>query len=115
MVRTVNLNTDIPANRELGITLPANVPIGPAEIVLVVSSLDHAGGRTVGDFGRSEFFGMWRDRSEMTLRVDGETVPLVTRLHSRRSVDSTLPRVPSSDKNYVRGAMFISRIGLRVV
>jgi hypothetical protein len=65
MVRTVNLNTDIPANRELRITLPADVPIGPAEIVLVVSSSDHTGGRTLGDFGRSEFFGMWRDRSDI--------------------------------------------------
>ena len=68
MVRTVNLNTDIPANRELRITLPADVPIGPAEIVLVVTSSDHAGGRTLGDFGRSEFFGMWHDRSDI---IDG--------------------------------------------
>ena len=66
MVKTVNLNTDIPANRELRITLPADVPVGPAEIVLVVSSSDRAIGRTLVDFGHSEFFGMWRDRSDIT-------------------------------------------------
>ena len=66
MVKTVNLSTDIPANRELRITLPADVPVGPAEIVLVVSSSNRAIGRTLGDFGRSEFFGMWRDRSDIT-------------------------------------------------
>ena len=66
MVRTVSLNTDIPANRELRITLPADVPVGPAEIVLVVSSSDRASLRTAGDFARSEFFGMWRDRSDIT-------------------------------------------------
>ena len=31
------------------------------------------------------------DTPEMTLRVDGETVPLIARLHSRRSVVATVP------------------------
>jgi hypothetical protein len=35
MVRTVNLNANIPANREIHIVLPADVPEGPAEIVFV--------------------------------------------------------------------------------
>jgi hypothetical protein len=65
VVRTVNLNTDIPPSRELRITLPADVPVGPAEIVLVVSSSDRSNGRTLGDFKDSEFFGMWRDRSDI--------------------------------------------------
>jgi hypothetical protein len=66
VVRTVNLHADIPADRELRIILPADVPVGPAEIVLVVSSADRFSGRTLGDFERSEFFGMWRDRSDIT-------------------------------------------------
>jgi hypothetical protein len=66
VVRTVNLNADIPPNRELRITLPSDVPVGPAEIVLVVSSPDRVSGRTLGDFKNSEFFGMWRDRSDIT-------------------------------------------------
>jgi hypothetical protein len=45
--------------------LPADVPVGPAEIVLVVSSSDRSNGRTLGDFKNSEFFGMWRDRSDI--------------------------------------------------
>jgi hypothetical protein len=61
----VNLNADIPPNRELRITLPSDVPAGPAEIVLVVTSSDRFSGRTLGDFKRSEFFGMWRDRSDI--------------------------------------------------
>jgi hypothetical protein len=66
VVRTVNLNADIPPDRELRITLPADVPVGPAEIVLVVSSSDRSNGRTLGDFKNSEFFGMWRDRSDIS-------------------------------------------------
>jgi hypothetical protein len=65
VVRTVSLNADIPPDRELRITLPADVPIGPAEIVLVVSSPGSSAARTLGDFKDSEFFGMWRDRSDI--------------------------------------------------
>jgi hypothetical protein len=65
MVRTVNLNAEIPASRELHITLPADFPIGPAEIVLVVSSPASVGTATLGDFVKSEFFGMWADRTDI--------------------------------------------------
>lgn len=64
MVKTVNINTDVPANRELRITLPSDIPIGPAQIVLVVSSAEPAD-RTLGDFAASEYFGMWRDRTDI--------------------------------------------------
>jgi predicted nucleic acid-binding protein len=39
--------------------------VGPAEIVLVVSSPVPAKNRTLGDFATSEFFGMWRDRTDI--------------------------------------------------
>jgi hypothetical protein len=64
MVRTLNLNAEIPPNRELRITLPADVPPGPAEIVLVVSS-PASGVSTLGEFAGSEFFGMWKERSDI--------------------------------------------------
>ena len=65
MVRTVNLTTDIPPNREVRVTLPADVPTGPAEIVVVVASRAGSPARTLGDLLRSEFFGMWRDRTDI--------------------------------------------------
>jgi hypothetical protein len=65
MFRTVNLKAEIPASRELHITLPADFPIGPAEMVLVVSSPTPVGTGTLGDFVNSEFFGMWSDRSDI--------------------------------------------------
>ncbi len=79
MVKTVNLDADIPPNRELHITLPADVPTGPAEIVVVVSSPTRPSVLTLGDLANSEFFGMWRDRSDIedsfefarTLRSEG--------------------------------------------
>jgi hypothetical protein len=79
MVRTLNLTADIPASRELHINLPADFPEGPAEIVLVVSPNKQAKLPTLGDLRDSEFFGMWRDRSDIgdstdfarTLRSEG--------------------------------------------
>jgi hypothetical protein len=65
VVKTVNINMDVPANRELRIMLPHDIPIGPAEIVLVVSSLEPVKTPTLGDFAASEFFGMWRDRTDI--------------------------------------------------
>jgi hypothetical protein len=66
MVRTLNLNADIPPNRELHITLLADVPLGPAEIVLVVFSSEAATQSTLGTLADSEFLGMWSDRTDIT-------------------------------------------------
>ena len=65
MVRTINLSTEVPPNREVHITLPDDVPTGPADIVVVVASRANSAGRTLGDLARSEFFGMWRDRTDI--------------------------------------------------
>ena len=70
MVRTLNLTADIPANRELHITLPADFPQGLADIVLVVSPSKEQKASTLGDLLNSEFFGMWRDRTDIGDSVD---------------------------------------------
>jgi len=70
MVKTIDLHAEIPPNREIHITLPPDVPVGPAEIVLVVSSPTRACRSTFGDLANSEFFGMWADRAD--IRDSGE-------------------------------------------
>jgi hypothetical protein len=65
MVKTVSFNTEIPANRELRITLPADVPAGSAAVVVTVSSPGPSTASTFGDLLNSEFFGMWRDRADI--------------------------------------------------
>jgi hypothetical protein len=87
MIKTISVNADIPASRELHITLPEDVPIGPAEIVLLVSSPkadSHA--RTLGDLANSEFFGMWRDRSDI---LDGPQFARELRSRAWTRADST--------------------------
>jgi len=70
MVKTVNLSTQIPPSRELHVTLPGDVPTGPAEIVLVVSTAARPNGSTLGELAGSEFFGMWRDRPDITDSIE---------------------------------------------
>ena len=65
MVRTVTFNTDIPASRELRITLPADVPTGSAAIVITVSPRLTSNSATFDDLLNSEFFGMWSDRTDI--------------------------------------------------
>ena len=60
MVKTVTLNADIPASRELRITLPADIPTGSAAIVITVSSHLNSNSPTFDDLLNSEFLGMWR-------------------------------------------------------
>jgi hypothetical protein len=65
MVKTLTLTTEIPANRELRITLPADIPTGRAAVVVTVSSPATSTAPTFGDLRESEFFGMWRDRADI--------------------------------------------------
>jgi hypothetical protein len=74
MVKTVTLNTEIPANRELRITLPEDVPTGSAAIIVTVYFPGPSTAPTFGDLLSSEFFGMWRDRADIedTLEFAGK-------------------------------------------
>lgn len=65
MVKKVTLNTEIPANRELRVTLPGDVPIGSAKIVITVSPSGSSTSATFSDLLSSEFFGMWRTRADI--------------------------------------------------
>jgi len=70
MVKTVTFKTDIPASRELRITLPADVPTGSAAIVIMVSPSSRSTSATFDDLLNSEFLGMWRDRADIVDSVE---------------------------------------------
>jgi hypothetical protein len=65
MVKTITLNADIPASRQLHITLPADVPTGSAAITVMVSPNGPSTSATFDDLLNSEFFGMWSDRTDI--------------------------------------------------
>jgi hypothetical protein len=65
MLKTITVTIEIAPDRELRITLPADTPLGPAEVVVVVSPTERRSERTFSDLLSSEFFGMWRDRDDI--------------------------------------------------
>lgn len=65
MIKTINLTTDVPLDRHVQILLPDDVPVGPAEFVIVVASHAPVPPKTLGDLAQSGFFGMWRDRNDI--------------------------------------------------
>ena len=65
MMKTVTLATDIAPDREIRITLPSDIPLGPADVVLVVAPRAAVAEHTLGDLLKSEFFGMWKDRDDI--------------------------------------------------
>lgn len=77
-IRTVNLTTEIPPDREVRIKLPPDVSPGPAEIVVVVTWRTPTPTHTLGELARSEFFGMWFDRTDI-----GDSVEFARRLRAK--------------------------------
>lgn len=62
------VRTDILPDRSLHILLPENVPIGPANIVLMITPVqpDTPGPRgTAAELARSPLFGLWADRADI--------------------------------------------------
>ena len=70
MVKTISVTTEVSADHEVRITLPADVPVGQVEIVLVVVPKEPAVHHTFGELADSEFFGMWRDRDDIEDSVE---------------------------------------------
>jgi hypothetical protein len=65
MLKTITITTEIKSDREVHITLPDDTPLGPAEIVVIVSPAPSQQAQTLGDLLQSEFFGMWQDREDI--------------------------------------------------
>ncbi len=65
MRRSITLRTEIPPSRELRITLPDDVPTGTASIVIRFAPSTTSTAVTFGDLLNSEFFGVWRDRTDI--------------------------------------------------
>ena len=70
MIRTINLTTTVPPDRQVHIVLPEDVPTGLAELVIVVASHSIMPARTLGDLAKSELFGMWENRTDIQDSVE---------------------------------------------
>jgi len=65
-MKVVMYKVVIPADRQLHISIPENIPPGPAEIALIVAPEAPAErGMTAGDLLRSPLCGVWKGRSDI--------------------------------------------------
>jgi hypothetical protein len=65
-MHVVTLTTTVTPERTLTVRVPQDIPTGPVEVVVVFAAEPqprpyHA----LGDLRTSEFFGMWRDRTDL--------------------------------------------------
>ena len=65
-MRIVTLTTTVTPERTLTIRIPEEIPTGPAEVIVVFAA-EHPSRphRTLGELRASEFFGMWRYRTDL--------------------------------------------------
>jgi hypothetical protein len=68
MSSTIVIKTEIRPDRSLRIRVPEDVPVGPAEVVLTITSepaeITNPSG-TAADLARSPLFGIWADREDI--------------------------------------------------
>ncbi|MCP4546786.1 MAG: hypothetical protein GY835_10025 [bacterium] len=70
MPTTIQLTAETTARRELVIRVPQEVSASATWIVLEVTPPAQPRRPTLGDLLSSEFFGMWRDRDDITDSTD---------------------------------------------
>jgi len=62
MVKTVNVTIEVTPDHEVRISLPDDVPVGPAQITLIVVPTGGSAVHTVGELADLPFWEIWRDR-----------------------------------------------------
>ena len=78
-MKTIACKVVIPTDRQLHISVPEDVPLGPAEMVVVIVPEAQPEKRgTAGDLLRSPLFGVWKDRTDIV-----DTVEYARRLRAK--------------------------------
>jgi hypothetical protein len=65
MAHTMTLRTLITEERSVRVQLPPDVPVGEADMFVVVVPMHEDGRRSGRDLLESELFGMWADRTDI--------------------------------------------------
>jgi len=78
-MKTIACKVVIPTDRNLHISVPEDVPPGPAEVLVVIVPEDMPAKRgTAGDMLRSPLFGIWKDRVDI-----GDSVEYARQLRTK--------------------------------
>lgn len=66
MSNRFSFDIEIPPSRKVVVNLPNDVPLGPATVEVTVSPTSGKKGTTLKDFLNPEFFGIWKDRDDIS-------------------------------------------------
>jgi len=64
-MKTVSLKVVIPADRQLHISVPEEIPAGEKVVVTFTPETPPLSEGTAGDLLRSSLFGIWKDRADI--------------------------------------------------
>jgi len=70
MAHTITVRTQVPDSRSVQVQLPLDVPVGDAEMVIVVVPSRSTARSTGRDLLESDVFGMWADRTDIEDSVE---------------------------------------------
>lgn len=65
MIKTIQLTTDVPDDRQIKIALPREIPVGPVQLTVSIQVPPESAPSKLGDILQAGFFGLWRDRSDI--------------------------------------------------
>lgn len=70
MARTLSGEVKVQPDHVVRITLPEDVSVETVKYTITVPDEETADAGTFGDFAHSEFFGMWKDRTDIKDSVE---------------------------------------------
>ena len=65
MTKTIQLNTEVPDNRQIKIVLPGEIPVGPAQLTISIQTPIESALSKLEDLLENGFFGLWHDRTDI--------------------------------------------------
>jgi len=91
-MKAITRQVVIPADRQLHISVPEDVPPGPAEVVLVIApAAPEERGMTAGDLLHSPLCGIWKDRTDL-----GDSLEFARSLRAKAMLYSRCSAICSS-------------------
>lgn len=65
MTRTISMQVDVPPDRRLLIPVPQDVPVGPAQVIIIIELDQTALAGTAAEMVSSPLFGLWAGRNDI--------------------------------------------------
>ncbi len=65
MTRTISMQVDVPPDHRLLIPVPKNIPVGPAQVIIIIGLDRKRPAGTATEMVSSPLFGLWARRNDI--------------------------------------------------